>query len=91
MLVPTPELRHALGNLLNDGLGFARSRLQVRVEHDQAEVRVVIQDDGPGFAPEVLEWLGEPYLSTRRDHGGLGLGVFIATTLLARTGAGFSC
>ncbi|HEX2525983.1 MAG TPA: ActS/PrrB/RegB family redox-sensitive histidine kinase [Geminicoccus sp.] len=87
MLVPTPELRHALGNLLNNGLGFAKSRLEVRVEHDYNEVRVVLHDDGPGFAPEVLEWLGEPYLSTRRDHGGLGLGVFIATTLLARTGA----
>jgi two-component system sensor histidine kinase RegB len=86
-LVATPEFRHALGNLLNNGLEFARSRLHVLVEHDHREVRVVIRDDGPGFAPEVLEWLGEPYLSTRRDDGGLGLGVFIATTLLARTGA----
>lgn len=86
-LMPMPEFRHALGNLLNNGLEFAKSRLQVHVEHDSREVRVVIRDDGPGFAPEVLEWLGEPYLSTRRDNGGLGLGVFIATTLLARTGA----
>ncbi|WP_051329064.1 ActS/PrrB/RegB family redox-sensitive histidine kinase [Geminicoccus roseus] len=86
-LVPTPEFRHALGNLLNNGLEFAESRLQVLIEHDYREVRVMIRDDGPGFAPEVLEWLGEPYLSTRRDDGGLGLGVFIATTLLARTGA----
>ncbi len=86
-LMPTPEFRHALGNILNNGLEFARSKLQVVVEKDSREVRVVIRDDGPGFAPEVLEWLGEPYLSTRRDNGGLGLGVFIATTLLARTGA----
>jgi two-component system sensor histidine kinase RegB len=48
---------------------------------------VVIEDDGPGFPPHVLEWLGEPYVSTRHAIGGLGLGVFIAQTLLARTGA----
>ena len=35
----------------------------------------------------VLDWLGEPFLSTRREEGGLGLGIFIANTLLARTGA----
>ena len=86
-LMPTPELRHALGNVINNGIEFATTRLQVFVEHDGREVRIVLKDDGPGFTPEVLEWLGEPYLSTRRDHGGLGLGLFIATTLLARTGA----
>jgi two-component system sensor histidine kinase RegB len=48
---------------------------------------LVIDDDGPGFSPEVLDWLGEPYLSTQHDEGGLGLGIFIAMTLLARTGA----
>ena len=41
----------------------------------------------PDFSPEVLELLGEPYISTRHRSGGLGLGVFIAETLLARTGA----
>ena len=48
---------------------------------------LVIEDDGPGFPAEVLDWLGEPYLSTRHEEGGLGLGIFIANTLLARTGA----
>ena len=48
---------------------------------------MVIEDDGPGFSAEVLDWLGEPFLSTRRHEGGLGLGIFIANTLLARTGA----
>ncbi len=48
---------------------------------------LIIEDDGPGYSAEVLDWLGEPFLSTRRDEGGLGLGIFIANTLLARTGA----
>ena len=54
---------------------------------EPTRVAVRIEDDGPGFPAEVLELLGEPYLSTRREAGGLGLGVFIAQTLLARTGA----
>jgi two-component system sensor histidine kinase RegB len=60
-------------------------------------VEVVISDDGPGFAPEIIKRIGEPYLSRRRnaeesqsEHGGLGLGVFIARTLLERTGANVS-
>ena len=54
----------------------------------------MISDDGPGFAPEILKRIGEPYLSRRRgtdepqsERRGLGLGVFIARTLLERTGA----
>jgi two-component system sensor histidine kinase RegB len=57
-------------------------------------VEIIISDDGPGFAPDILKRIGEPYLSRRRGadepqngHHGLGLGVFIARTLLERTGA----
>jgi two-component system, sensor histidine kinase RegB len=68
-------------------------------------VELVISDDGPGFAPDILKRIGEPYLSRRRgpdepqgehrgehlgEHRGLGLGVFIARTLLERTGAKIS-
>ena len=55
---------------------------------------IIISDDGPGIAPDMLKRIGEPYLSRRRsvdevqsEHGGLGLGIFIARTLLERTGA----
>ena len=57
-------------------------------------VEIVISDDGPGIAPDILKRIGEPYLSRRRstdeahsERAGLGLGVFIARTLLERTGA----
>ena len=86
-IVLTPELRHGLGNLIDNAVSFARSRVVLRLELGDADIRLRIQDDGPGFAPEVLETIGEPYFSTRRETGGLGLGVFIATTLLTRTGA----
>lgn len=83
----TPELRHSLANLIDNALQFARSEVEITLRPSRAELGLIIQDDGPGFPAEVLDWLGEPFLSTRREQGGLGLGIFIANTLLARTGA----
>jgi two-component system sensor histidine kinase RegB len=86
-LVPTPELRHALVNLIDNAIQFAARRVRITIVLGAERVELRIEDDGPGFSAEVLELLGEPYLSTRHEAGGLGLGVFIAQTLLARTGA----
>lgn len=83
----TPELRHSLSNLIDNAIQFATAAVEIELRVAQAELALTIQDDGPGFPPEVLDWLGEPFLSTRRRQGGLGLGIFIANTLLARTGA----
>lgn len=90
-----PGLLYGLGNLVENAVDFAEARVQLRAEWSEATVAVIILDDGPGFAPEVIDRLGEPYVTTRRpdgpagggEHGGLGLGFFIATTLLQRTGA----
>ncbi|MGI9505601.1 MAG: ActS/PrrB/RegB family redox-sensitive histidine kinase [Geminicoccaceae bacterium] len=84
---PTPELRHALGNLVDNAIQFAERSVLINVVLRANGVDIVIEDDGPGFSPEVLDLVGEPYISTRHAIGGLGLGVFIAQTLLARTGA----
>jgi two-component system sensor histidine kinase RegB len=86
-LIPTAELKHACANLIDNALKFARRRVRILVRLDSDMVEVGIEDDGPGFSPEVLELLGEPYISTSQRNEGLGLGVFIAETLLARTGA----
>jgi two-component system sensor histidine kinase RegB len=86
-LVPTPELKHALANLIDNALKFARTQVGIFVRLAPEVVEVWIEDDGAGFSPEVLELLGEPYISTHHESSGLGLGVFIAQTLLARTGA----
>ena len=86
-LTPTPELKHGFANLIDNAIKFARHRVRIEVRLDAEVVAVRIEDDGPGFSPEVLELLGEPYISTPQRSDGLGLGVFIAQTLLARTGA----
>lgn len=86
-LVLRPEIRHSIANLIENAVRFARTSVIMRVCPSRDSCLLEIEDDGPGFPPEVLDWLGEPFLSTRREEGGLGLGIFIADTLLARTGA----
>lgn len=85
----SPEILHGLGNFIQNALQFARAQVEVATWWDESGMGVRIVDDGPGFPLHVLDRLGEPYLSARSASDGphLGLGVFIAMTLLARTGA----
>jgi two-component system sensor histidine kinase RegB len=90
-----PAILYGLGNLLENAVDFARERVEVAASWSSEDVAVTIVDDGPGFAPEVMERVGEPYVTSRPrerqqlgDGGsGLGLGFFIAKTLLERSGA----
>jgi two-component system, sensor histidine kinase RegB len=88
-----PAVLYGLGNILENAVDFAQARVEVRADWNEADVAVTISDDGPGFAPEVLDRIGEPYVRSskrRRMNGettGLGLGFFIAKTLLERSGA----
>ncbi len=83
-----PELIPGLGNLIQNAVQFARSQVDIEIGWDERRVTVAITDDGPGFLTAIIERLGEPYLSTRSAEGDhMGLGVFIACTLLERTGA----
>lgn len=87
-LAPLPEIIHGLGNLIQNALQFAKKRVWIRTRWNGGEVVVAITDDGPGFPVTVLARLGEPYFSVRGTPGThMGLGVFIAQTLLKRTGA----
>ena len=87
-----PAILYGVGNILENAVDFARATVEVNASWNNETVEIVISDDGPGIAPDMLKRIGEPYLSRRRSadetqHGGLGLGVFIARTLLERTGA----
>jgi len=81
---------YGLGNLLENAVDYARQAVTVTVEHTAERVKIIIEDDGDGFAPDVLARIGEPYVTRRQKDdsaGGLGLGLFIAKTLLERSGA----
>src|SRR5919197_4308855 len=88
-----PAILYGLGNLLENAVDFAHERVEVAAAWNGQDVAVTITDDGPGFAPEVMDRIGEPYVTNRRrrnvdgEASGLGLGFFIAKTLLERSGA----
>jgi two-component system, sensor histidine kinase RegB len=89
-----PAILYGVGNILENAVDFARTTVEVNAWWNNDIVEIVISDDGPGIPPDLLKRIGEPYLSRRRnadaaqsEHQGLGLGVFIARTLLERTGA----
>lgn len=89
-----PGVIYGLGNIIENAVGFAATEVSLAARWNNDSVVVTITDDGPGFAPDVMDSIGEPYVSTRRfddkgekGHGGLGLGFFIAKTLLERSGA----
>jgi len=92
MMTRLPEMLHGLGNFIENAVDFSTVKVIVRADwRDAAELRVDVIDDGPGFSTDILGRLGEPYITSRKlsddGGGGLGLGVFIAKTLLERTGA----
>ncbi len=84
---------YGLGNLVENAVDFAKSRVAVVAAWDAKIVTLTVSDDGPGFPPEIMGRLGDPYITRRRPRapgqpgGGLGLGFFIAKTLLERSGA----
>ena len=88
ILVRSPEIVHGIGNIIQNAVQFARSTVSISSGWDAETIRVSIRDDGPGFRQVVLEHIGEPYISSRANPGGhMGLGIFIAKTLLQRSGA----
>ena len=67
-----PELLHGLGNIIENATDFASSKVSITVGWSDEELWVVIEDDGPGFAPEIFERIGEPYVTSRPGHHALG-------------------
>ena len=87
------ELLYGLKNFIENAVDFAESAVFLKGRWDDTTLTLTIDDDGEGFDPSILGRLGQPYVSRRQNPkqvdelaGGLGLGVFIATTLIERTG-----
>lgn len=109
-----PEVIFGLRNIIENAVSFAKGEVVIAATWDAGRLHVSVHDDGPGFPPEILTRLGEPYVSARtvarpgapahgnthagtgarapqlahgKRKGSLGLGFFIAKTLLEGTGA----
>ena len=94
-----PEIIHGIRNLVQNAVDFANSSVWIKVDWQKDTVSFIIIDDGPGFSPDMIGRLGDPFLKDKayknherelKQYEGMGLGLFIAKTLLERTGATLS-
>jgi two-component system sensor histidine kinase RegB len=95
-IVRRPEIIHGLRNLIQNAVDFSRSEVNVDLTWTKEQIDVRISDDGRGFPQSVIGRIGDPYVRRRRasedgerrpGYEGMGLGLFIAKTLLERSGA----
>ena len=96
VILRRPEIVHGVRNLVQNAVDFAKSTIWIKGEWSDDAITLHIIDDGDGFPPQVLGRIGDPFvrsrrtaqdLSSRPDYEGMGLGLFIAKTLLERSGA----
>lgn len=94
-----PEVIHGLRNLVQNAVDFARAQVWIDATWTDAVISVRIIDDGAGYPASVLGRIGDPFVRSRTasqetgqrpDYEGMGLGLFIAKTLLERSGAELS-
>jgi len=90
-----PEIIHGLRNLVQNAVDFARSNVWIEVTWDDKFIVVRILDDGRGYPTNIINRIGDPFMGRRRretrpGYQGMGLGLFIAKTLLERSGAELS-
>ncbi len=81
------SLRHAVINIIENGIKAARSRVDVAcrlTDSSPAALEIAIKDDGPGIPQEVMEHVGEPFISRRKES--MGLGIFLANASVQRLG-----
>ena len=91
-----PEIIHGVRNLVQNAVDFSRANVWIEAKWTDETVSLRIIDDGRGFPPQLLGRLGDPFMGRRRtqsdrkarpEYEGMGLGLFIAKTLLERSGA----
>lgn len=88
-----PEIVHGLRNLVQNAVDFAKAQVWIEAHWTDQEISLRIIDDGLGFPPSLIGRIGDPFVSRRKsrperpEYEGMGLGLFIAKTLLERSGA----
>ncbi|MCC5965140.1 MAG: ActS/PrrB/RegB family redox-sensitive histidine kinase [Natronohydrobacter sp.] len=96
VILRRPEIIHGLRNLIQNAVDFAQAEVSVQARWSDKHLSLRISDDGAGFPPQIIGYIGEPFIRRRRDptgtprrpgYEGMGLGLFIAKTLLERSGA----
>ena len=94
-----PEIIHGVRNLIQNAVDFADARVWVESLWSEDTLVLRIIDDGNGYPPSLIGRIGDPFVTSsgskkstiqRPGYEGMGLGLFIAKTLLKRSGAELS-
>ena len=90
----SPEIVYGLRNFIGNAIKFADNEVTIKLTSDDETIKLSINDDGPGFAEDIIKLIGEPYLKSKskktNNKAGLGLGIFLGKTLLERKNARLS-
>ena len=90
----SPEIIYGLRNFIGNAVKFSKTQIKIELISDKSIIEIIIQDDGPGFPDDIIEFLGEPYIKSKSSlvdqNAGTGLGTFLGKTLLERSGATLS-
>ncbi len=78
------EIMYALGNIIQNAIFYSVSKIKVRLNYNKLNVNIKLSDDGSGFAKDIIDKLGEPYVS--KNNNGMGLGIFITKNLIENMG-----
>ena len=78
------EIMYALGNLIQNSVLYSKKLITVKIDFDKIHYIIKISDDGSGFPKDILDKLGEPYVS--KNSKGMGLGIFISKNLIENLG-----
>lgn len=78
------SIKHALINIIENGIKEAKDKVTLELRVSRAGLTITIADDGPGIPAEVMENLGEPFISVRNQ--GMGLGIYLANASISRLG-----
>lgn len=86
-------MTRAVTNIINNGATYGdHVWLALYISQDAQNLLVVVDDDGPGIAPEMMEEVFKPFVrldeSRNTKSGGVGLGLSIAQDIVAAHGGG---
>ena len=82
------EIMYALSNIIQNAIFHSKSKVTAKIIYTNYNVKIIITDDGSGFSKEIIDKLGEPYISKNTE--GMGLGIFISKNLIENMGGKLS-
>ena len=78
------EIMYALGNIIQNAIFYSKETITAELIHNKKNTKIIVTDDGLGFSKDIIDKLGEPYIS--KNNQGMGLGIFIAKNLIENMG-----